>query len=207
MTRQIESGELWDRLALILGDEGDRLPPRPSTGSPYGFPFSHPFKGEWLNETAQSRKEVVGAIESLRACAKQIAFGDLVDQERPTSGQLVSVFSASYEYARDDRSVTSMEVQFTAADEFDAIVSAIRFWMGRQHAMPTYFNKLFAVKVGKDTIGPIDASGSMFNGTDFPFFEWKIDSRGMPLETYALLRMGELVDWEKDMPNIGTRYS
>ncbi|MCV9964254.1 hypothetical protein OIU34_20420 [Pararhizobium sp. BT-229] len=206
MAEQIESGELWDRLALILGDEADRLPPRSSTEKSHRYPFSHPFNTEWLDEPARNRKEVVEAIEGLRACAKQIAFGNALDEQRPTSEQLVSVFKANYEYARDDGSVSSTSVQFTAVDEFDAITSAIRFWMGRQKAIPDNFNQLFAVSITNQTIGPISASGSLFNGTGFSFFEWKIDSRGMALETYALVRMVELIKFQATASKAGSLY-
>ncbi|MCS4088476.1 hypothetical protein [Rhizobium sp. BK176] len=200
MVGQIESSDLWDRLEHVLGDEASILPPRPSEGRVYRFRVSRPFNSDWLGEAAQGRTEIVAAIESIRACAHHIVSGEALDYKRPASDRVVHAFSAAYEHASADRSVRHISAEFTATDEFDAISSAIRFWMGRQNAMPDFFGRLYSVKISRVAFGPINADGSMVNGNGFPFFEWKIDAHGMAFETYALHHMAKLIRFEKNPP-------
>ncbi|MCZ7862599.1 hypothetical protein O9X98_14585 [Agrobacterium salinitolerans] len=196
MARPIRSAELWDRLALILGEEADQLPPRPSGPQPHKFTFGGTFETDRVGNTARNHEAVGRVIGSLKSCARRIGRGEYSERTVVSENCVATVFYAMYEHADEDGRADRMTVHFTAADEYDAISSALRFWMARQVAMPDFFNQLFALKVSQETFGPIDADGGLFNGKGFPFFEWKIDSRGVALELYALEWIAERIEAE-----------
>jgi hypothetical protein len=101
---------------------------------------------------------------------------------------VLSAFTAELEYQDGFNQTRSSSITFTAKDSYDAVASVIRFWIGRQF-MPEFYNKLLCVKIYGDRFGPITKTGQLFNGTSFPFLEWKIDTAGMPFETFAISKM------------------
>lgn len=60
--------------------------------------------------------------------------------------------------------------------------------IGRQ-SLPEFYKRLLCVKIYQERFGPISEDGRLFNGTSFPFLEWKIDTAGMPFETFAISKI------------------
>lgn len=196
MSQKIESGELWDRLALVLGDDAVQLPPRPSAPQPYKFMFGGTFTTDWMGDRSRNHEAVGRVIGSLKSCAKHIVLGEISERAAVQESSPSSVFHAIYEHSDDTGRGTSTEVRFTAEDEYDAISSAVRFWMGRQAAIPDFFNHLYCVKIWRERFGSIADDGAMFNGSSFPIFEWKIDAAGVALEIFVLEWIAERIEAE-----------
>lgn len=106
----------------------------------------------------------------------------------------VRVYAADFEYTEQDapRSYRVMTQQFTAPSPIEAIEAAARFWNGRVQAWPEYFGTLLCLKIRTLTIGPIDAEGRAGVVNNFPFFEFKIDTAGMPFSEYVGFRSAQL---------------
>jgi hypothetical protein len=135
-------------------------------------------------------------VADLQAFARNVTFGEKVCASAPEE-RILSIFNASYEYLDDERQVGSTSVNYTAEDRYDAISSSIKFWVGRQQALSERSNKLLCVKVASVNIGPFGSTGSLFNPGNWPFFEWKVDTAGVPLEIHALMKIDEMSNWEK----------
>jgi hypothetical protein len=194
MANEIKSVELWDRLALILGTDSD-LGDRPAGNPPETFALEKPFDADWLGDEFKGDAVLNRVISDVRACARHLAFAKPTDKSAPPSSEgIVATYVASFEHSLDGRYARTTEVRYTAKDPYDAIGSAIKFWLSRQRHLPEVFQSLYAVKVWHDALGPIAADGSKLNGSSFPLFEWKYDSYpGAPLETSALVRIAEMI--------------
>ena len=106
----------------------------------------------------------------------------------------VRVYAAEFEYRERDSfgAVRSMDQQFTAAGPVEAVRAAARFWHGRVQAWPELFGVLLCLKIRMQSIGPIGADGSAGMHNTFPFFEFKIDTAGMPFNDYVEYRSAQL---------------
>jgi hypothetical protein len=196
MAMEIVSGELWDRLELLLGDAADALlPPRPAGAS---FPHSVRFK---IDEYVANKRfmhsvrkiEIVERIaKELSVFAERLVRGSRSKVSSVDYGLVTSAFQARFEYRDGTGRVRDLTVTYTAETAFDAIAAAIRVWVSRQTA-PEFFQQLLCVKICEVRFGPIDEDGALFNGASFPFLEWKIDTAGMPFETYAISRIADML--------------
>lgn len=184
---EIVSAELWDRFELLLGDKASILPPRPE-----GKSYRHSARLnvdkvlslDTRDFKPEARAEAQRLIDSLKSFAENVVSENPVEDKRPDPSKIISVYYATFEHLDGQRHATGTNVTFTATSACEAIASVLRFWTGRQ-LYPEFFGSLFCVKIYSERIGPISETGQMFNGSSFPFFEWKIDGAGMPLEMYA----------------------
>ena len=188
---EIVSAELWDRLELLLCDKATLLPSRPD-----GYSYRHLVRqnvDKVLSRDTRDiepsvRAEAHRLIDSLRSFAENVISDEPVQDARPDSSKIITVYKATFEHLDGERHGTHTSMNFTATSTCDAIASVVRFWIGRQF-YPEFFGTLFCVKIYIERFGPVSESGQMFNGSLFPFFEWKIDGAGMPLEMYAVNEM------------------
>jgi hypothetical protein len=191
---EIGSSDLWDRLALLLNNETSQLVERPQ--GPKHFengvtPFTaERFKGHQGSKDAD--RIVEEAVVSLQGFAQRVASGDRSWEEPAGKGQAIAVFVATFEFQSDRKEVRTMDIYYTAKDGFDAICGAIKFWIVRQVNIPDHFHRLFALNIRSQTFGRIGGDGTLYGGTGLPFFEWKIDAHGMPLEIYAMHTIEEI---------------
>lgn len=193
MANEIQSSELWDRLALILGPEKDKLGERPAGSSAQKFTLDRPFDLEWLGDGLKDDAVLDRFVSDVRACARHLAFAGPDVKVPPPSEGIVATYLAVFEYRSGGGHVTKIDVRYTAKDPYEAIAGAIKFWLNRQQ-IPELFGQLYAVNVWHDVLGPIGADGMALNGSSFSVFEWKYDSYpGAPLETSALVRIAELI--------------
>ena len=66
-------------------------------------------------------------------------------------------------------------IQYEADTREEAVRSAARWVRNRQKHLPEVFGVLGCLRVSRVLVGPISASGDLFPGGAWPFFEWKVD--------------------------------
>lgn len=104
----------------------------------------------------------------------------------------VHCYSAVFEFLRDDKQVRTTDIDFTATNRSEAIRAAARFWDGRNKALPEHYHRLLCYKVYGKTIAEIGAAGEYRSMNGFNFFEYKVDTAGLPLADYIEYRCREL---------------
>ncbi len=104
----------------------------------------------------------------------------------------VPTYSIELEFYNSENEVCSSHIKaFLAEDHKDAILSAIRFWEGRQRAYSEHFGKLLCLKVYRAQVGIINTKGELTSKTLWGIFEWKYDFPGS-LPDHVELRLAEL---------------
>lgn len=194
---KIKSAELWDRLSLLLGEEANALlSERPNGKSGRHRSLAAEAKisdaKNW-QRNAKAAEEVELAIHHLKTFAQRVVSGEK-EEDRIVGPRTVSFYQASYEYADAEENPTTSTIRYTAETVSEAIIGAIKFWIDRQRNYEEHFHSVHAVNVTEARIGPISDMGSLFKGFGFPVFEWQVDSHGMPLELYAVVRIGEIAE-------------
>jgi hypothetical protein len=191
---EIGSSDLWDRLALLLNNQTSQLSERPQgpnhfEGVKTAFTADQ-FKGN--KASIEADKIVEGAGLSLQLFAQRVANGDRAWGRPLGKGQSFAVFAARFEFQNDDKKANSIEVRYTAEDRYDAICSVIKFWITRQVNIPGHFHRLFSLSINSETFGPIGDDGTLYGGTGLPFFDWKIDADGLPMEMHAIYTIDKI---------------
>jgi len=91
---------------------------------------------------------------------------------------MVLAYKASYEYLTADNTVQTLNTVYLAATPAAAMDASVRFWEGRNKAMPEWFHEALCVTVYPYEIGEISANGALLGGIGFRLFEWKCDNFG-----------------------------
>lgn len=93
---------------------------------------------------------------------------------------------AEFEYRNDLRELRTLTLIFQSNGYASAILDVVRYWAGRQRAMPDVFAQLLCVKVFAYTVPTIREDGTL-SGPHLGLFnaEWKIDTAGRSLEAWA----------------------
>jgi hypothetical protein len=99
-------------------------------------------------------------------------------------------YELSFEY-RTENGVSSTHHVYTAETPSEAIKSSLEFWKERHKHLPTIFRELLCCKIHPISIGPI-TNGRLHSGVGFPFFEYKIDTAGLPIEEYFKMQQTKL---------------
>ena len=91
---------------------------------------------------------------------------------------MVNTFKASYEYLEANNTVHTIDIVYLADTPVEAMNASVRFWEGRNKAMPEYFHEALCVTVYPYVIAPISTDGRIQGGIGMRLFEWKCDNFG-----------------------------
>jgi hypothetical protein len=122
-------------------------------------------------------------IEELKAKSKSVE--EL--HKKQTQGTSMILFKAAFSYPHPELhgTETGMDIIFEADSESPKIAAedALRFYRGRQKAMPEYFGALWCLKLYRFRPSKIALDGNIGPSISFPIFEWKHDW-GHSIETH-----------------------